>query len=496
VTLEDGLERLAGRTPPGDPADVMAAARARAGSRPDARSPRFLPVAAAVVAVLALAGGAVTLVGGDESDSMTVAGPDDNPAPTAEEVPVVSVTGEGMGPLAASVSSLAPSDTSWLGHTVELRNTGDSTVYVRDLRKGTMLGDREVATATQGCGYGPEPDARLLCVTDLRVVTVEPGDTHTVEVNLWRDLPGMNPVGGGPYEWRVPVIHSTEPFVEPDDGGTTGTVTLTYDNLRTAPPDDVCVQVDDSRPSARCGGVDGPVMFGPEQHAEMEQAQLSGRLLDEDDCLYLLQESDAARYAPLPVVWPYGATWQDSPAGVLLADGTLVPVGAFLTASGGIHDIDRLAELGHAESVAGRARQCGADVPTVAYVQGEVTVGDVDAAVEGDAAVWDVDAAGPPAPSATAMTALVTRLGCSGGETGKVLEPVVVADAEQVVVTFSVEPLPNDAYPCPGNDSVPYVVELGEPLGNRELVDGACLSGEAASTSFCADGAVRWPRPA
>jgi len=136
-----------------------------------------------------------------------------------------------------------------------------------------------------------------------------------------------------------------------------------------------CDLADDSRPSARCGGVYGPVMFGPEQDGVMEQARLAGRVLLEGDCLYLMQESDAARYAPLPIVWPYGTLWEEDPAGVRLADGTFVPVGAEITAAGGGHDIDRLVGLGHAESVAGRARQCaGDDVEVVAYVQGELDV--------------------------------------------------------------------------------------------------------------------------
>ena len=164
-------------------------------------------------------------------------------------------------------------------------------------------------------------------------------------------------------------------------------------------------------------------------------------------------------------------------------------------AGGGFHHIDQLVDGGHHPDVAGQARSCASeDVDSVAYVQGEFQVTGVPDGVEEDTAVWDVDANEPPTPSSTSITALVTRLGCSGGETGKVLDPVVSADGEQVVVTFSVESLPPDGeYECPANDAVPYVVELDEPLGDREIVDGACLQGEAASTSHCAEGAIRWP---
>jgi hypothetical protein len=115
--------------------------------------------------------------------------------------------------------------------------------------------------------------------------------------------------------------------------------------------------------------------------------------------------------------------------------------------------------------------------------------------ITGATATWTIDADDPPAADTESFTAMVERLGCSGGETGEVLEPTVVADEGQVAVTMSVEQLPSGDYSCPGNKAEPYVVELDEPIGERQLVDGACLSGEAVSTSKCSDGAVRWSPP-
>jgi hypothetical protein len=86
----------------------------------------------------------------------------------------------------------------------------------------------------------------------------------------------------------------------------------------------------------------------------------------------------------------------------------------------------------------------------------------------------------------------VTRLECSGGVTGEVLEPVVTLEADRILIRTDVAPLPEGNYDCQGNDRVPVTIELGEPVGDRELVDAACLEETASSTGFCQDDGVRW----
>jgi plastocyanin len=109
-----------------------------------------------------------------------------------------------------------------------------------------------------------------------------------------------------------------------------------------------------------------------------------------------------------------------------------------------------------------------------------------------ETAVWSIRSAQDVTSASRVFTAYVTRLSCNGGVTGRVLEPTIEKVDTRVVVTFTVEALPGP-HACPGNDQVPIVVDLGEPLGNRQLVDGACRSGgQAATTAFCADGSVRW----
>jgi hypothetical protein len=102
---------------------------------------------------------------------------------------------------------------------------------------------------------------------------------------------------------------------------------------------------------------------------------------------------------------------------------------------------------------------------------------------EGDAAVWSIPPDEDLQPSSTTFTALVTRLGCSGGVTGEVLPPEIRMNDSEVIVTFAVAPKQVGPARCPGNDHVAYEVTLPEPLRDRTLVDGQCLPGGDAGTS-------------
>lgn len=141
----------------------------------------------------------------------------------------VSVAVDDLGPVAASVSPLSTSEPGWLEHTVTFENTGGTVVHMQDFRSGTLLGEREVAAATEGCAWDSLAGPR--CNYEYRPVTIEPGGTHTVTVTLWRDLTGMNPIGDGPHEWRLLIDQRNTPFDHPDQTGATGTLTLTYRDL-------------------------------------------------------------------------------------------------------------------------------------------------------------------------------------------------------------------------------------------------------------------------
>lgn len=103
----------------------------------------------------------------------------------------------------------------------------------------------------------------------------------------------------------------------------------------------------------------------------------------------------------------------------------------------------------------------------------------------GDPAVWSVAPGERPTPTSTSFTAAVSRLGCNSGVTGDVLEPRVDYNPSQIIVTFEVA-ADRDGGLCPSNKPVDVQVDLSEPIGDRDLIDGQCRPGAAAeTTSFC-----------
>lgn len=92
---------------------------------------------------------------------------------------------------------------------------------------------------------------------------------------------------------------------------------------------------------------------------------------------------------------------------------------------------------------------------------------------QGEAAVWW------PAPGEQVTTetqvldVLVEEQECASGEpaTGRVLDPAIERSDDQVVVTFRVRAVEGNVN-CPGNPPTPAQLDLGEPPGNRRLLDG------------------------
>jgi hypothetical protein len=151
----------------------------------------------------------------------------------------------------------------------------------------------------------------------------------------------------------------------------------------------------------------------------------------------------------------------------------------------------RLAPIMIWTSVAALTAACGAAAGPSTSVSGGAP--ETATTVDGDAAVWDLAPNSVIERSSTTFTALVSRLACNSGVTGKVQAPEIQMSESAVVVTFSVAPAEPGGGDCQGNKEVAHEVVLGEPLLDRDLVDGQCLpGGEAVTTSHCVPGPTRY----
>lgn len=88
------------------------------------------------------------------------------------------------------------------------------------------------------------------------------------------------------------------------------------------------------------------------------------------------------------------------------------------------------------------------------------------------AADWELDLDVAPDPTATSITVLVSERGCASGKPpgGRIVGPLIVAEAHVIHIAFGVKPLPGDQE-CQGSPPARVVVDLGEPLGDRKLSD-------------------------
>lgn len=108
-----------------------------------------------------------------------------------------------------------------------------------------------------------------------------------------------------------------------------------------------------------------------------------------------------------------------------------------------------------------------------------------------DAATWVVDPDDPPTSEDQVISVLVTRVRCTDGAAGPLLEPELSAFEEGVTIMFTSAPGTDD---CPADEPVRREVDLGAPLGDRFLTDGICGGQEEGLIPACDDGTVRWPQ--
>jgi hypothetical protein len=99
-----------------------------------------------------------------------------------------------------------------------------------------------------------------------------------------------------------------------------------------------------------------------------------------------------------------------------------------------------------------------------------------DVPAEVSVADWWVDPrAGPMRAESERIPALVLENACASGRTaeGRILPPTVTYAADAITITILVRSLGEAE--CPGHPSTPYVIDLDEPIGDRELRDGGQL---------------------
>lgn len=77
-------------------------------------------------------------------------------------------------------------------------------------------------------------------------------------------------------------------------------------------------------------------------------------------------------------------------------------------------------------------------------------------------------------PSSTSVDVLVNEVSCASGQgaEGRIPAPRIEYGDTEVVVTIGVIPVPGAA-DCQGNPDTPFTVELDDPLGDRDLLDGS-----------------------
>lgn len=90
------------------------------------------------------------------------------------------------------------------------------------------------------------------------------------------------------------------------------------------------------------------------------------------------------------------------------------------------------------------------------------------------AARWSLPADEAVGPETTEFTALVTEVDCASGQSseGRIVGPEIEFTPDAVIIEFRVRPL-GGAQACPGNPPTPVRVQLGQPLGDRRLLDGS-----------------------
>jgi hypothetical protein len=225
-------------------AHVLDEARVLPPSTPTGPSGRSRVLAGVVAFVLF--GAAVAFISGAFGGSSTVGDTDTSPSVSTAPSSTIQRAFDGWlvtatvepreaGPLRITIGDFknAPSGNAhtWLQHDFTLENTGNQTLQFEDWRTSVFLGPpaRSLLVGDAGCGYAASSAAAPVeagaCITNLVSTVLQPGESVTRTISLWKELNGMPALTAGTYTFTRTLRYA----VVGDPGSETDVpVTITY----------------------------------------------------------------------------------------------------------------------------------------------------------------------------------------------------------------------------------------------------------------------------
>ncbi len=90
---------------------------------------------------------------------------------------------------------------------------------------------------------------------------------------------------------------------------------------------------------------------------------------------------------------------------------------------------------------------------------------------------WRLAPGEPSNANATTLDVVVSERECVSGQAigDRLLGPQVVMTEGALRIAFAAEPPPGDAFDCPSNPETRVTVELPEPIGDREVIEGLAI---------------------
>ena len=140
-----------------------------------------------------------------------------------------SAEGRGLGAVEHSITQprgARPNEARpWLQHELVLRNSGRTAITFADTRTARLLPG--LVVADEGCGYSLRPLSPV-CLAYLEILTLEPGQSTTRTITLWKGLPQMASLEAGRYVFTQNLRFRRGHVAPGRRGGRAPTVQIVY----------------------------------------------------------------------------------------------------------------------------------------------------------------------------------------------------------------------------------------------------------------------------